>query len=200
LPNRAGIDYTGATLVASHRSAPVKDLVRHVLQKSDNNYAAQLLALSGKHSGKTGDWRGGLEALQELLRKHGFDSRQMHFRDGTGLSRYNWVSPRQVVRLLDLAWDHRHADLWRASLVGAPGSESRLERYGSGWKGRLLVKTGTLEGVASLAGYLKGDSGKWMAFAVMANNYDGRSSAQPGLRTDPQAAFGPFLKRLAKQY
>lgn len=200
LPNRPGIDYAGATLVASHQSAPVKDLVRHVIQKSDNNYAAQLLALSGKQSRRAGDWRGGLEALREWLGKHSFDSRQMHLRDGTGLSRYNWVSPSQVVRLLNLAWKHRHADLWKASLVGAPGSEGKLARYGNGWNGRLLVKTGTLEGVASLAGYLKGDSGKWVAFAVMANNYDSRSSPKAGSRTDPQAAFGPFLRRLAKQY
>jgi hypothetical protein len=39
-----------------------------------------------------------------------------------------------------------------------------------------------------------------VAFAAMANNYDSRSAGKQRSRTDPQAAFGPFLRRLAKQY
>lgn len=200
LPNLPAPAYSGARKVASHASAPLKDLVRHVNQKSDNNYAAQLLALCGKASGRQGSWRGGLEAMQAWLDKHGFDRKEYHFRDGNGLSRYNWVSPHQVVKLLARAHTHAHAPLWRASLVGGPGSEKKLDRYGPGWSGRLFVKTGTLEGVATLAGYLRADSGKWLAFAILANNYESRQSPNPDARADPQAAFTPMLKRLARQY
>lgn len=198
LPNHPAPSYASAALVASHVSAPVRELVRHTNQKSDNNYAAQLLALSGKASGRGGDFRGGLALMEEYLAKSGFDREQVHFRDGTGLSRYNWVSPAQTVRLLAMAHRHKHHPVWQASLVGGPGSEKKLQRYGSGWTGRLYVKTGTLEGVASLAGYLRADSGRWLAFAVMANNYGSRAGAEG--REDPQSAFIPLLRRWARQY
>ena len=52
-----------------------------------------------------------------------------------------------------------------------------------------------------LAGYLRADSGRWLAFAVLANNYDSRAAADPSMRAaDPQAAFTPLLKRWARQF
>lgn len=194
LPNRPAPAYAKATKVASHVSLPMRELVRHTNQKSDNNYAAQLLALSGKETGRSGDFRGGLGAMQEYLRSNGFALGEIHFRDGTGLSRYNWVSPAQTARLLAKAFRGKAYPAFRASLVGGAGAERKLERYGTGWGGRLYVKTGTLEGVAALAGYLKADSGRWLVFAVVANNFE-----LDGLE-DPQKAFVPLLHRWAKSY
>lgn len=200
LPNHPAPDYDGSRLLASHASAPLKYLVAQVNQKSDNNYAAQLLALAGKEAGRGGSWRGGLQAMTAFLDGKGFDRDQYHFRDGNGLSRYNWVSPAQLVKLLCQARQGPRGAVFQATLVGAPGTEAKLERYGPGWYGRLFVKTGTLEGVAALAGYLRADSGKWLAFAVIANNYDSRAAPDPSMRADPQAAFIPLLKRWAGEF
>ncbi|HLP41881.1 MAG TPA: D-alanyl-D-alanine carboxypeptidase, partial [Fibrobacteria bacterium] len=205
LPNRPAPDYTRARTVAVHRSAPVKELVRHTNQKSDNNYAAMLLAHAGKAAGKSGDFRGGLAAMGEWMARNGFDGRGINFRDGTGLSRYNWVTAEQTVHLLLTAYRSKSWSAFRSSLVGAPGAEQKLERYGAGWAGRLVVKTGTLQGVASLAGYLKTDSGRWIAFAVAANNFASRDAVGAGpdgavvLKDDPQRAFEPLLRRWAKE-
>jgi D-alanyl-D-alanine carboxypeptidase/D-alanyl-D-alanine-endopeptidase (penicillin-binding protein 4) len=203
LPNRPAPVYAQAKRVAAHESAPVKELVRVTNQRSDNNYAAQLLALSGKASGRDGNFHGGLEAMREYFHRNAFVQEEIHLRDGTGLSRYNWVSPAQTAHLLSVAFRSKSRDAFRASLVGAPGSGKKLERYGSGWNGRLYVKTGTLEGVASLAGYLKADSGRWLAFAVIANNFSPRSGiGRDGsvVRGDPQKAFIPLLRRWAASY
>lgn len=132
--------------------------------------------------------------MQEYLGRNGFALREIHFRDGTGLSRYNWVSPAQTARLLTKAYGRKAYPAFISSLVGGPGSDRKLERYGAGWKGRLYVKTGTLEGVAALAGYLKADSGRWLAFAVAANNFELEG------RADPHKAFIPLLRRWAKSY
>jgi D-alanyl-D-alanine carboxypeptidase/D-alanyl-D-alanine-endopeptidase (penicillin-binding protein 4) len=192
LPNHAPIDYAKATLIAKQASPPLKELIRHTNQKSDNNYAAQLLALLGKASGKSPDWRGGLEALYAWLDARGFSREEIHLKDGNGLSRYNWISPAQTSRLLSLAYKQKAFPDFQASLVGAPGSEGKLLRYGSGWEGRLYVKTGTLEGVSALAGYLRAKSGRWLAFAVSANNFDADG--------DGQKAFIPLLKHWAAKY
>jgi D-alanyl-D-alanine carboxypeptidase/D-alanyl-D-alanine-endopeptidase (penicillin-binding protein 4) len=190
LPNHAPV--AGASPVPGARqvSPPLRELLRIVNQKSDNNYAAQTLALIGKGTGRSGDWRGGLEAVYAWLDGHGFDRKQIHLKDGNGLSRYNWVAPEQTARLLSLAYRDRKFPEFQATLLGAPGGESKLDRFGDGWEGRLYAKTGTLEGVSALAGYLKARSGKWLAFAIAVNNFESRNG-------DAQKYFAPLLRQWA---
>jgi serine-type D-Ala-D-Ala carboxypeptidase/endopeptidase (penicillin-binding protein 4) len=171
----------------------LRELVRIVNQKSDNNFAAQVLALIGKGTGRSGDYRGGLESVNGWLAGHGFDLRRIHFKDGNGLSRYNWIAPSQTSLLLAQACRHKNFPEFRASLVGSPGAANKIDRYGPGWEGRLYIKTGTLEGVSALAGYLKADSGKWIAFSVAANNFEPQNG-------DAQKYFAPLLKRWAAKF
>lgn len=194
LPNRAPIAAgVVATSIAKQASPPLRELLRIVNQRSDNNYAAQALALIGKGTGRTGDWRGGLEAVNGWLDAHGFDRKLIHLKDGNGLSRYNWIAPSQTARLLALAYKDPRYPEFRATLLGSPGSEGKLDRFGSGWEGRLYCKTGTLEGVSALAGYLKAKSGKWLAFAVSANNFEARNG-------DAQKYFSPLLRQWAEAH
>lgn len=187
------IALTPATLVARHVSAPLKELVRHTNQKSDNNYAAQFLALLGREAGQSPDCRGGVAALYAYLGKRGFDLAEIHLKDGNGLSRSNWISPSQTSKLLSHARKQKAFPEFKASLVGSPGSEGKLGRYGPGWGNRLWVKTGTLEGVSAAAGYLQARSGRLVAFAATANNFDHGDA-------DPQRIFAPLFKAWADKY
>lgn len=193
LPNHAAVAGAEAVPGARHLSPPLLELIRIVNQKSDNNYAAQILALIGKGTGRSGDYRGGLESVNGWLEGHGFDLRRIHLKDGNGLSRYNYIAPSQTSLLLARAFRDKKFPEFRASLVGSPGAANKVDRFGPGWEGRLYVKTGTLEGVSALAGYLKADSGKWIAFAVAANNFEARNG-------DAQKYFAPLLKRWALKY
>lgn len=194
LPNHASLTAGIATVsIARQVSPPLRELLRIVNQKSDNNYAAQALALVGKGTGRAGDWRGGLDAVNGWLDAKGFDRRLIHLKDGNGLSRYNWIAPAQIVRLLSLAFRDARFPEYRATLIGSPGAEGKLDRFGAGWEGRLYCKTGTLEGVSTLAGYLKAKSGKWLAFSIAANNFEARNG-------DGQKYFAPLLKQWADGY
>jgi serine-type D-Ala-D-Ala carboxypeptidase/endopeptidase (penicillin-binding protein 4) len=192
LPNHAPA--AGAEAIAGTRvvSPPLRELLRIVNQRSDNNWAAQTLALIGKGTGHRADWRGGLEAVYGWLDMHGFDRNLIHLKDGNGLSRYNWIAPAQTARLLAYAYRDAKFAEFQATLVGAPGSEGKLDRFGPGWEGRLYVKTGTLEGASALAGYLRAKSGKWLVFAIAANNFEARNG-------DAQKYFAPLLKGWAER-
>lgn len=191
LPNHAPMAPGVVTIsVARQPSPPLRELLRIVNQRSDNNYAAQALALIGKGAGRAGDWRGGLEAVNGWLDSHGFDRKQIHLKDGNGLSRYNWISPAQTARLLSIAFRDPRFPEYRATLLGSPGAEGKLDRFGPGWEGRLYCKTGTLEGVSALAGYLKAKSGKWLAFSISANNFEARNG-------DGQKYFASLLRQWA---
>jgi serine-type D-Ala-D-Ala carboxypeptidase/endopeptidase (penicillin-binding protein 4) len=192
-PNHPEVKTVAAIPGTRHPSPPLRELLRIVNQKSDNNYAAQTLALLGKGTGRSGDWRGGLAAVYAYLDDHGFDRRLIHLKDGNGLSRYNWIAPSQTVRLLAYAYGQKDFPEFQATLLGAPGSTGKLARYGEGWEGRLYAKTGTLEGVCALAGYVKTASGRWLAFAIAANNFEAKSG-------DAQKYFAPLLKTWAAKY
>ena len=193
LPNHAPV--AGAEAIAGTRivSPPLRELLRIVNQRSDNNWAAQMLALIGKGTGRAGDWRGGLEAVYAWLDARGFERKLVHLEDGNGLSRYNWIAPAQTARLLAYAYRDPKFDEFRSTLLGAPGSEGKLDRFGPGWEGRLFAKTGTLEGVNALAGFLRAKSGKWLVFAIAANNFEAGNG-------DGQKYFVPLLKSWSENY
>jgi D-alanyl-D-alanine carboxypeptidase/D-alanyl-D-alanine-endopeptidase (penicillin-binding protein 4) len=192
-PNHAAVKTSAAIPGTRLESPPLRELLRIVNQKSDNNYAAQTLALLGKGTGRSGDWRGGLAAVYAYLDDNGFNRKLIHLKDGNGLSRYNWIAPSQTVKLLALAYGRKEFPEFQATLLGAPGSAGKLARYGRGWEGRLYAKTGTLEGVSALAGYLKTASGRWLAFAIAANNFEAKNG-------DPQRYFVPLLTAWAAKY
>jgi D-alanyl-D-alanine carboxypeptidase/D-alanyl-D-alanine-endopeptidase (penicillin-binding protein 4) len=192
-PNHPPVQGAVAVPGARHVSPPLRELLRIVNQKSDNNYAAQTLALLGKGTGRSGDWRGGLAAVYEYLDAHGFDRQRVHLKDGNGLSRYNWIAPTQTVKLLAYAYRQKNFPEFQATLLGSPGATGKVERYGNGWEGRLYAKTGTLEGVSALAGYLKTASGKWLAFSIAANNFEAKNG-------DAQKYFAPLLRKWAAKY
>jgi serine-type D-Ala-D-Ala carboxypeptidase/endopeptidase (penicillin-binding protein 4) len=189
--NAMGVSVPGSQRV----SAPLRELIRHTNQKSDNNYAAQLLALIGKEKGPSADWQGGLIKVNEYLDQHGFSKSEIHLKDGNGLSRYNWISPGQTALLLAYASRQKAFPDFQASLLGATatGTSASLDRYGRGWDGKLWVKTGTLEGVSTLAGYLKANSGRLITFAISVNNFDGKTS-------EMQKSFGLLLKDWAIRF
>jgi len=193
LPNHGPV--AGAQPIAgtSVVSPPLRELLRIVNQRSDNNWAAQALALIGKGTGHTPDWRGGLEAVYGWLDGHGFDRKLIHLKDGNGLSRYDWIAPAMTARLLAYVYRDAKRPQFQATLLGAPGSEGKLDRFGPGWEGRLYAKTGTLEGVSALAGFLRGKSGKWLVFAIAANNFEPRNG-------DPQKYFAPLLRAWADSH
>jgi D-alanyl-D-alanine carboxypeptidase/D-alanyl-D-alanine-endopeptidase (penicillin-binding protein 4) len=90
--------------------------------------------------------------------------------DGSGLSRANRTSPRQVVRLLDQMSEEQTALAFEGSLAvaGRNGTlHDRLRR--SAARDRCRAKTGTLNGVSGLAGYCQTTAGSRVAFAFLMN-------------------------------
>lgn len=149
---------------------------RKLLQESDNYLAEQLL-------------------LQAAAKRYGLPSTEMvidyardtlfpslgvegiRWVDGSGLSRYNLISPRQMTRIV-LALDQEVGRDRLLSLLPAGGESGTLKnRYNNEEKTYLWAKTGSLSGVACLSGMLLTKRGKWLAFSFMHNNYVGSSRA-----------------------
>ncbi|HIJ77800.1 MAG: D-alanyl-D-alanine carboxypeptidase [Desulfobulbaceae bacterium] len=157
---RAGIEVTGSVLSRAvpdglipfyrHQSSKgLDDCVEGLLLYSNNFIANQLfLACGAKRFGYPATWDKGQKAVADFFaRKMGIGDDRLHFAEGSGLSRKNRVSPAVMLAVLDAFKPHARL----------------LPVHNGAW-----VKSGTLTGVYSYAGYLKNND-RLLAFAIILN-------------------------------
>jgi D-alanyl-D-alanine carboxypeptidase/D-alanyl-D-alanine-endopeptidase (penicillin-binding protein 4) len=158
----------GATVLARSRSIPVSALIAATNVPSDNFYAEMLLKGLGATFGGAGSTAAGAAVVRAEAAKFGASPRVV---DGSGLSRADHTSPRQVVALLRGvdATDQGAAFVSSLPLAGRSGTLSTRMR-GTPAQGRCRAKTGTLIGVSNLAGICTTASGERVAFAILMTN------------------------------
>ena len=181
----AGIDVTTqvavrptpayAERVAMVRSPTLTRIVDTTDVWSDNFFAEMLMKLLGARFGGAGTTAAGAQVVEAFAASHGSG---VHAVDGSGLTRSNRASPRQVVSLLlamrqDPAGEDFIQDL---ALAGHEGTvEDRM--HGTAAYGRCRTKTGTITGVSNLSGYCFNRSGRVMAFSILMNGVGNLSLA-----------------------
>ncbi len=160
-------------MLSAYKSPTLADIVYYTNQHSDNSLAEALLRTVGFQ--KMGDQtsESGRMVVTDHLKEAGFDMMGLNYMDGSGLSRGNNVTPISQVKFLTSLMDEKY---YRAYLTSLPigGQSGTLKRMflGQG-NGQVFAKTGTLNKVKTLAGYLKTNSGKTLVFSLMVNNYSG---------------------------
>jgi serine-type D-Ala-D-Ala carboxypeptidase/endopeptidase (penicillin-binding protein 4) len=154
-----------AERVAMVRSPTLNRIVETTDVYSDNFFAETLIKLLGARLGSGGTTAAGASVVESFARSHGSG---VHAVDGSGLTRSNRASPRQVVDLLlamreDPAGDDFVQDL---ALAGKEGTvDDRM--HGTAAYARCRTKTGTISGVSNLSGYCFNKSGRVMAFSIL---------------------------------
>ena len=103
------------------------------------------------------------------------DSRGLVVADGSGLSRRNACTARQLTAMLAWAYRQPFAPVLHDSLATA-GVDGSLRKRLKDSDGRVHAKTGTMRGIRALAGYVDSDAGPRYAFAVLFNGYPGGSA------------------------
>lgn len=146
---------------------------------SQNLFAEALIKRMGNAvTGQPGGWANGAAAMRGFLaRALGSDAASVIISDGSGMSRENRISARDMVGLLEYMHnDSGVGDVFAASLA-APGEPGTLEdRFDNvNLAGRVRAKTGYIKGVVSLSGYLTvGDH--TVAFGMLLNDYYGSTA------------------------
>jgi D-alanyl-D-alanine carboxypeptidase/D-alanyl-D-alanine-endopeptidase (penicillin-binding protein 4) len=160
--------------LGEHLSPDLAALAAVVNGYSDNLYAAQLLAMVGEEN-RAPNSAGGLEALLAWLNKQGIPDlgADFHLVDGNGLSRRNRLTPAGLTRLLGAFSAKPWFPAWRETLLGGKICPLKPGAYAEGLWGKVWVKTGSMEGVASLTGYIQAKSGRLLAFTVVINHFEG---------------------------
>jgi serine-type D-Ala-D-Ala carboxypeptidase/endopeptidase (penicillin-binding protein 4) len=165
-PSRSGVAPSGARPVAEVASRPVGELVRFINVPSNNFASEMLLKALGARFRDQGSTRAGAAVVRDTLDDFGVRAR---IADGSGLSREDRTSPRQVVQLLERMDGQENARPFRASLA-VPGSTGTVRRRMRGTAARRCrVKTGTLRDVSALAGFCTAIGGRELGFALLFN-------------------------------
>ena len=156
-----------ATQLASVDSLPMRDLIRLTNVPSDNFMAEMLVKDLGAQFGAGGTTVAGVAVVRSTLTSFGVHPRIV---DGSGLSRADRTTPREVVRLLETMHHQEVAASFESSLAVAGRTGTIRKRMrGTPAQDRCRAKTGTLIGVSSLAGMCTAAGGHTIAFAMLMN-------------------------------
>lgn len=164
-------------IILRHKSKNLNGLIKQILKDSDNLYADCIFKRVGAAKfGFPGSWKKGANALKDFLfSKIGIQCKDFKVVDGSGLSRYNLVSPNQIVNLLLWAKGRPYFDNF-FKILPISGVDGTLRGRMGNIAYKVRAKTGTLSGVSSLSGYIKTRSNDTLIFSILNNGFLSKAS------------------------
>ena len=167
--------------VARLTRQPLAVSLQRIGKSSQNLHAELMLRRLGLIEG-TGSRADGLEEVEAVLADAGVERAAYDLHDGSGMSVYNRVSPRATTTFLLWTTSQPWGEPWRATLpVG--GRDGTLARrfVGTPLEGRIFAKTGSLNGVNTLVGFLTAASGRTLVFSIYANDRPSTAGSATGV-------------------
>ena len=148
----------------------IEEVLQPILKNSQNIFAEclfyQIAAFSGqKNAGR----KQASKLIYDLIEELGLDADQYQIADGSGLSLYNYVSPELMVSLLNYAFSKPdiYSHLYPAlPIAGVDGTLSKRMQDTPAYD-NVHAKTGTVDGISTLAGYLTAHNGHILSFCIM---------------------------------
>ncbi len=162
--------------VAKLESPPFSLIAAKTMKPSQNLYTELILRALGEAVGdktdpkKTSEQRG-LEIIQKFLIEAGIAPVSVVQYDGSGLSRHDLITPASGVQLYQYMNRHQYGQSWRDSLtIGAVDGTLKSRFAGTPAANNVRGKTGTIDQVSALTGYVTTASGERLAFSILTNN------------------------------
>ena len=167
-PARSGVaPPEGAVVVATVRSAPLSDIVAGMLRESDNSAAELLVRELGVAERSDGSTPAGTQAITDALMRAGLPTAGLRLRDGSGLEVTNQSDCALLAAALRKPDRGGGPELSPLLAVAGRTGTLSLRLVGTPLEGKLRAKTGSLNGVSGLTGYL--DGRRSLSFAFLAN-------------------------------
>ena len=154
-------------------SQPVDSMLMHMMHRSDNFYAEQsLLLVSNKLFGYLDERK----TIDTLLKSDFKSLPQVpKWVDGSGLSTYNNFSPKDIITLLLKMKEEFGMD--RLKTILPTGGTGTISNYYLADSGSIFVKTGTLNGVVALSGFLYTKKNKLLVFSILVNHHNSSATS-----------------------
>jgi serine-type D-Ala-D-Ala carboxypeptidase/endopeptidase (penicillin-binding protein 4) len=174
----------------TRKSPPLKEILSVLLKRSQNLYAETLLKTLG--SGKTAD---GIGVVETTLEEMGVPPNSIVMLDGSGLSRYNYVTPNALLTCLRKIYLDDPAQIFYNALpiAGVDGTlKSRMKE--SAAENNVRAKTGSISNVRSLSGYVRTRDGEMLVFSILANNFNAPSETANAIQDQAVELLANFMR------
>jgi len=169
---------TNARLLSSWDSAALAESIRDINKFSNNVMARNVFLTLGGQDGRPATLEKSDRAVSDWLARRGMSFPEMRIENGAGLSRTTRISARQLGELLIAAWNSPLMPEYVASLpLAAVDGTMRRRLNNSPVAGQAHVKTGYLDGVRAISGYVMDSRGR-MLVVVFLINHPGARNAQ----------------------
>ena len=177
------IEYAKSHKIDHHWSRPLSVIAGYFMKVSQNFYAETLLkaldipAMTGV--GTSATIRGGRAEVMKTLGTWGIPAGSVVMDDGSGLSRYDYVTADAIVAILKHMWNDEKLRGPFTALLPVAGHDGTLDTRmrSTVLDAKVEAKTGTIANVRSLSGYLETRSGERIVFSMIANNFTATSAA-----------------------
>jgi D-alanyl-D-alanine carboxypeptidase/D-alanyl-D-alanine-endopeptidase (penicillin-binding protein 4) len=167
------LDKDSSWSVLAIHETPLATVLARANKDSMNLYAEALCKRIGAAAGaESGSWKNGTGAVGDYLQKIGVAPTEFHLDDGCGLSKENTISANALCQIL--IHNHHNSQTKDAffnslSIAGKDGTlEHRFQN--SDLRGRVFGKSGFVNNVRTLSGYLKAKDDQWYVFSILMNN------------------------------
>jgi serine-type D-Ala-D-Ala carboxypeptidase/endopeptidase (penicillin-binding protein 4) len=158
-------------VLAVHTSEPIMRVLEIINKRSHNLMAEQVLRTVGRVAVGHGSVDGGRRALEHMMRVEGHAAPgEIAVYDGSGLSVLNRSSAHGIVSLLAVMAQSPSWEQYWETLPEAAGSGGLRRMHQTAAAGNLRAKTGTIDRVSALSGYVRAANGERLAFAIISNN------------------------------
>ena len=174
-------------------SPPLREILPVFEKPSQNQIGEILFKTIAREATGSGTADSARRVVERHLTSWGVDTLGFAVRDGSGLSRHDYLSPRAIVQVLDVMRRHAHFPVFYDALpiAGVDGT-IRTRMRDTPAQGNVHAKTGTLDKARALSGYVTTADGRMLLFSALANNY----TAPLGEVTRVQDLIGAQLARL----
>ena len=156
------------------------DSVLIYINKESDNLSAEMLlyAMAFNDSGAPAVAENGIAVIEKLIEEVGLDPEDYSLADGSGVSRYNLLSAELILEVLKNIYYNQpelYKDFYNSLAIGGVDGTLNKRMQEKSLSENVHAKTGTLQGVSALSGYLISINGDLIAFSILIQNYIGKS-------------------------
>jgi len=175
-PELEEIDSLQHTLIYTSKSPKLKEIIKKTNFRSINLFAEHLYKQSQLKSCNFNPKKIDKDFIEKFWTKRGVNPNGMNIYDGSGLSKYNTVTAKQMAAVLMFMKKSKNAEVFYNSIptVGKEGTVKSMCK-GTNAENNMHAKSGSIRNVRAYAGYVTTKSGRDVAFSLIINNYNGKS-------------------------
>ena len=163
---------TAGDTIIRYASKPLREILPALLKPSQNQIAEMLLRTIGLERGGAGTADSARKVVEQQLTSWGVPPSTYIIRDGSGLSRYDYLAPEALVHVLDAVRKSPNFQLFYDALpiAGVDGT-IRTRMRGTAAENNVHAKTGSVANARSLSGYVRTSGGRLLIFSLLSNNW-----------------------------